>query len=196
MGPLERLLPWWAQAGKFSCWAGRGSSWPKGALWGGGGGGSQAPTSVEDFDDGVGFVDVQLQVLEPAVVHKIQEDIEPVLEGAVGFLLPPAGFVRVILGLEPGGREGGGSRGKRRGRRRGASAPQGAKAQQSPPSISHACKARWGGGGVPGTTSFCGGGRGGGLPEEAPCWQGSWSPSERQELGSAPAPFRAIRRPT
>lgn len=60
-----------------------------------------APTGIQDLDDGVGLVDVQLQALKPAVVHQVEEDVEPVLESVLGLLLPPSGFFWVVLGPEP-----------------------------------------------------------------------------------------------
>lgn len=65
--------------------------------------GREELTGIQYFDDGVGFVDVQLQVINPAVVHKGQEDIEAVLEGIAAFLLPPTSFVRMVLGAKPEG---------------------------------------------------------------------------------------------
>lgn len=158
------------------------------------------PTSVQDFDDGIGFVDVQLQVLEPAVVHEVQEDVEPVQEGVVGFLLPPAGFVWVIFGLEPGARWGVGGRSggetHKKGREGEARQPQTEQKAQNRLSIIHTCKARevWGGGRSPqAPLSFRGDGLGGvciggELPEEADCRQGRRSTSKRREFGSVPAP--------
>lgn len=74
----------------------------QGCFWG---------TCIEGFDDLGGTVDVQEQVVEPAMLPQVQEDPEAVPEGGLGLLLPLPGLVRVVLGAEPG------NWGKKRGKR-------------------------------------------------------------------------------
>lgn len=69
-------------------------------------------TCVQDLGDGLRALDVQRHVVQPAVFHEEQEDIEAVLQGAVGLPGQPLHLVRVVLGPEPvvGGGEGVGGR--------------------------------------------------------------------------------------
>lgn len=60
-----------------------------------------ACTCIQDFDDGLGALDVEGDVLVPAVVHEVHVDAQPVLQSTVGFGFAPARLVRVILGAEP-----------------------------------------------------------------------------------------------
>lgn len=63
-------------------------------------------TCIEGFDDLGGAVDVQQQVIEPAVLPQVEKNAEPVPERGLGLLLPLAGLVRVVFGAEPGNWEG------------------------------------------------------------------------------------------
>lgn len=77
------------------------------------------PTSIESLDDGGGTIDVEEEIVEPAVVREVEEDVEAVPQGRLCLLLPLPCLIWVVLGAEPvflgggmtWGREGDGKRG-------------------------------------------------------------------------------------
>lgn len=58
-------------------------------------------TCIQNLDDGWGLLNVQRDIIKPAVLHQEQEDIQTVVKGTLGLCFKPAGLIWVILGPEP-----------------------------------------------------------------------------------------------
>lgn len=58
-------------------------------------------TCIQNLDDDWGLFNVQGDVIKPAVLHQEHEDVQTVVQGALGLCLKSAGLIWVILGPEP-----------------------------------------------------------------------------------------------